>query len=63
MEYLTHGVSSYPHTFDTRHILTMKHFLTDCQTAQSIRSQLKLPNDPRKRLGEQCSVVPLIKYL
>ena len=43
--------------------LTTKHFLTDCQTTLPIRNLLKLPNDPKKLLGEQCPVAPLIRYL
>ena len=43
--------------------LTSKHLLTDCQTTLPMRNLLKLPTDLRKLLGEQCPVVPLIRYL
>ena len=43
--------------------LTTDHFLMNCQTTRPLRDRLKLPNDPKKLLGEGCSVTPLIEYL
>ena len=43
--------------------LTTEHLLIECQSTKQIRDQLKLPDDLRRLLGEECPTAPLIEYL
>ena len=44
-------------------LLTTEHLLIECRTTKHIGDQLKLQDDLRKLLGEECPTAPLIEYL
>ena len=64
---LTHGYymsrGRPPECNHCRVPLTIKHILINCQTTQSLRTQLKLPNNLQNLLGVDCPVTPLIEFL